>query len=234
MCVCVDSMLCLLFTIDVQASPPSCIRPHTNQHLAVRWYWTYLSKTKLVVSRLQSNKDWNIAMYNVCWFVFVFNKRHTHTFILYMCNISMCIYIYTHLCVYVCLCIHACVYMYIYMIMIDSVWVCVYVLCMHSETIIPFTNLQHIPTYIKVRSVEPLTNKSSHDLNLTSRIRRCPKRLQSNCGLGPVFVWKFGTLFYQLVHLILPIIWWPKIWSIQYSIFRHAPKFVRSHCLIVK
>ena len=150
----------------------------------------------------------------------------------------MYIYIYIHTCVcmYVCACMHVYIYVYIYiwLWLILYECVCVYVLCMHSETIIPFTNLQHIPTYIKVRSVEPLTNKSSHDLNLTSRIRRCPKRLQSNCGLGPVFVWKFGTLFYQLVHLILPIIWWPKIWSIQYSIFRHAPKFVRSHCLIVK
>ena len=122
-------MLCLLFTIDVQASPPSCIRPHTNQHLAVRWYWTYLSKTKLVVSRLQSNKDWNIAMYNVCWFVFVFNKRHTHTHLYYICVIYPCVYIYTHLCVYVCLCMHACVYMYIYiwlwLILYECVCVCI-------------------------------------------------------------------------------------------------------------
>ena len=87
---------------------------------------------------------------------------------------------------YVCACMH--VYIYIYDCDGFCMSVCVYVLCIHSETIIPFTNLQHIPTYIKVRSVEPLANKSNHDLNLTSRIRRCPKRLQSNCGLGPGFV----------------------------------------------
>ena len=136
-----------------------------------------------------------------------------------MCNISIYIHIHTSVCV--CMSVHACMCIYIYDCDGFCMSVCVYVLCIHSETIIPFTNLQHIPTYIKVRSVEPLANKSNHDLNLTSRIRRCPKRLQSNCGLGPGFVWKFGTLFYQLVHLILPIIWWPKNWSIQYPIFTH-------------
>jgi len=118
-----------LFTIYYWCpSQPPLMYKATYQPTSGREVVLNISFQKKRVSRLQSNKDWNISMYNVCWLVFVFNKD-THTHLYYICVIYPYRYIHLCVCMYVCACMHV----YIYMIVIDSVWVCVCVCIVYSQ-----------------------------------------------------------------------------------------------------